>query len=172
MATSGPVTDASEKVVKVPCIHYLVGFQENQELLKALLNNGSKVNVISPAYVERLGLKIRKTNIRAQKIDGSVLEIFRMVIADFQMEDKGGRPKFFQETFLVPDTKFEIILGMPFLKLSNANVSFGKRTLMWKFYITSKVIPTTKQIKLIDPQEFVIAVLNVDSETYVEHVAI
>ena len=53
-----------------------------------------------------------------------------MVIADFQVEDKGGRPKFFQKTFLVTDTKFEVVLGMPFLKLSNADVSFGEGTLM------------------------------------------
>ena len=37
----------------------------------------------------------RKTNVRAQKIDGSALETFGMVIADFQVEDKGGRLRFF-----------------------------------------------------------------------------
>ena len=52
-----------------------------------------------------------------------------MVIADFQVENKGGRPKFFQEIFLVANIKFEVILGMLFLKLSNADVSFGERTL-------------------------------------------
>ena len=50
---------------------------------------------MSPAYVKRLGLKTRKTNVGAQKIDGSALETFGMVIIDSQMEDKGGRPKFF-----------------------------------------------------------------------------
>ena len=53
-----------------------------------------------------------------------------MVIADFQMEDKSGRPRFFQETFLVADTKFQVVLGMLFLKISNTNVPFGKKTLM------------------------------------------
>ena len=52
-----------------------------------------------------------------------------MVIADFQVEDKASRPRFFQETFLVADTKFEVILGMLFLKISNADVSFGEGTL-------------------------------------------
>ena len=50
----------------------------------------------------------------AALIDGSALETFGMVIADFQVEDKVGRPRFFQETFLVADTKFAVILGMPF----------------------------------------------------------
>ena len=85
---------------------------------------------MSSTYSKKLGLKIWKTNIGAQKIDGSALEIFKMVIANFQMEDKGDRPKFFQETFLVADTKFKVILEMLFLKLSNADVSFGKEILI------------------------------------------
>ena len=94
-----------------------------------MLNSGSKVNAISPVYIEKLGLKTRKTNVGAQKINGSALETFGMVIANFQIEDKGGRPRFFQETFLVANTKFEMILGMPFLKISNANMAFGEETL-------------------------------------------
>ena len=173
-----PVTDDGKKVViRVPCIYYPIQFQENQgqesqEQVRALLNSSSKVNAISPAYVERLGLKTWKTNVGAQKIDGSILENFEMVIADFQVEDKGSRPKFFQEIFLVADTKFEVILGMPLLKLSNANVSFNEGTLTWKSYITNKVLLTTKRVQLIDPQEFVIAALDIDSETFVVHMAI
>ena len=50
---------------------------------------------MNPAYVGKLGLHIWKTNVRAKKIDGSTFETFGMVIADFQVEDKGGRPRFF-----------------------------------------------------------------------------
>ena len=38
---------------------------------------------MSPAYAKKLGIKTQKTNVRAQKIDGSTLEIFRIVIANF-----------------------------------------------------------------------------------------
>ena len=95
-----------------------------------------------------------------------------MVIADFQMEDKSGRLRFFQEIFLVADTKFEVILGMPFLKLSNADVSFCEGILTRKSYTTNKALPTTKRVQLVDPKEFVIAALDADSETFVVHVAI
>ena len=166
-----PVTNGGEEViVRVPCIHYSVQFQEEQ--VRALLDSDSKVNAMSSAYAKKLGLKTRKTNVGAQKIDGSALETFGMVIADFQVEDKGGRPRFFQETFLVADTKFEVILGMPFLKISNADVAFGEGTLTWKSYTTNKALPTTKQVQLVDPKEFVIAALDADSETFVVHVAI
>ena len=69
-----------------------------------------------------------------------------MVIADFQVEDKGGSPKFFQQTFLVANIKFEVILGMPFLKLSNTDVLFGEETFTWKSYTTNKVLQTIEQV--------------------------
>ena len=174
LATSMPVTDGGEEVAKVPCIYYPVRFQEDQgqEQVRALLNSGSEVNAMSPDYAERLGLKTRKTNVGAQKIDGSALETFGMVIADFQVEDKGSRPRFFQETFLVADTKFEVVLGMPFLKISNADIAFGERPLMWKSYTTKEALLTTERVQLVDPKEFVIAALDADSKTFIVHVAI
>ena len=52
-----------------------------------------------------------------------------MIIADFQVEDKAGRLRFFQKTFLVAHTNFEVILRMFFLKISNADMLFGEKTL-------------------------------------------
>ena len=70
------------------------------------------------------------------------------------------------------NTKFEMILGMLFLKISNADVLFGKRTLMWRTYTTNKTLATTKQVQIVDLKEFVIAALDVDSKTFVVPVAI
>ena len=61
---------------------------------------------------------------------------------------------------------------MSFLKLSNVYVSFAEKTLTWKSYITNKVLPATKQVQLVDPKEFVIAALDIDSKTFVVHMAI
>ena len=78
------MTGGSKKiVVKVSYIYYPVWFQENQEQVRALLNSGNKINAINPNYAWKLGLKIQKTNVEAQKMDSSALETFRMVIADF-----------------------------------------------------------------------------------------
>ena len=73
-----------------------------------------------------------------------------MVIAEFWMEDKACRPRFFQETFLVTDTKFEVIIRMLFLKISNANISFDEETLIRRFYTTNKTLPSTKQVQMIN----------------------
>ena len=69
------------------------------------------------------------------------------------------------------DTQFEVILGMLFLKISNADVSFGKGTLTWKTYTTNKALPTTERVQIIDKKDFVIAALDADSKTFVVHVA-
>ena len=61
---------------------------------------------------------------------------------------------------------------MSFLKISNADVAFGKKTLTWKSYTTNKALPTTKQVQLVDPKEFVIAALNADSKTFIIHIAV
>ena len=88
------------------------------------------------------------------------------------MEEKSGRSRFFPKTFLVADTKFEVILGISFLKISNANVAFGEGTLTWKSYTTNKALTTTEWVQLVDLKEFVIAALDMDSKTFVVHVAI
>ena len=154
----------------MPCIHYLIRFQEEQ--IKALLDSGNKVNIINPDFAQKLGFKIWKTNVGAQKIDGSALETFGMVIADFQIENKIGRPRFFQETFLVANTKFKVILGMLFLKLSNVDMSFGERTFMWRTYIFNEALPATEQVQIIDKKDFIIVALDANSKTFVVHVAI
>ena len=72
-------------------------------------------------YVSKLGLKVRLTNVRAQKINGSTLKIFEIVLASFYIKDKLAKPLFFQKTFLLADLSIEVVLEMPFLMLSNAN---------------------------------------------------
>ena len=61
---------------------------------------------------------------------------------------------------------------MLFLKISNADIAFGKRTLTWKSYTTNKALLITKQVQLVDPKKFVIAALDADSKTFFVYVAI
>ena len=66
------MSEASEEAPKVildrvPCIHYPVQFQKDKSKgdISALIDFGSKVNVMTPAYVIKLGLKAQKTNVGA-----------------------------------------------------------------------------------------------------------
>lgn len=74
--------------------------------------------------------RFRKLNVKVQKIDDSALQTFEIVIIDFQIEDKIGKLWYFQEIFLVANTKVEIILSMPFLKFNNTSMSFKEKTLI------------------------------------------
>ncbi len=79
---------------------------------------------MSQALTSQLGLKIRKTNLVAQKIDGTTLETYEIVISTFFMLDKDCKERFFEESFLLVDVKPDVVLGMPFLTMSNADVNF------------------------------------------------
>lgn len=98
--------------------------------MQALIDSGSKVNAMSLIYAKKLEFQIWKTDIGIQKINGSTLSIFEIVIADFQVQDKLERAKFFQKTFLVTYTNMKVIFRMFFLTFSNANVGFLNRELI------------------------------------------
>ena len=157
--TSTSVTGDSEKATlvsakeleRVSCIQYPIAFpggvtQDGSALgpVSALLDSGSEVNAMHPAFAERLGLVVRTTNVGAQKIDGTTLETYGMVVAAFSVIDQADRVRFFEETFLVANVSPDVVLGMPFLTLSGADVDFPKRELRWRSYTTEKALPTTK----------------------------
>ena len=52
-----------------------------------------------------------------------------MVLADFQVKDKLGKAGFFQESFLLANISAEVVLGIPFLTFSNAEVQFVEKEL-------------------------------------------
>ena len=105
---------------RVPCVHYLIRFKKKE--VQTLIDSGSEANAMTPAYASKLGLRVHRINIGAQKIDSSTLETFGMVLASFQVEDKLGRARFFQKTFLLANISAMVVLSMHFLTLSNANI--------------------------------------------------
>ena len=47
----------------------------------------------------------------------------------------------------------EIVLGMPFLPLSSADVDFFRRELRWRTYTTEEALSTTRRVELVDKKE-------------------
>ena len=97
--------------------------------MSVLFDSVSKLNAVHPVFTKELGLSIRPTDVGAQKIDGTTLETYGMVVAAFSVKDKANRVKFFEKTFLVANVSPEVVLGMPFLTLSGADVDFLRREL-------------------------------------------
>ena len=69
LATSASDTSASKEAQemilnRVPYIYYPGQFQKDKDVIKALINSGSKVNAMTPAYAIQLGLQVQKTDVR------------------------------------------------------------------------------------------------------------
>lgn len=79
---------------------------------------------MTPIYAKKLNFQLYKTDIRAQKIDGSSLTTYNIVIAGFQFVNKLGKAYFFQKIFLLVNFSVEVILEILFLTFNNANVIF------------------------------------------------
>ena len=93
-----------------------------------------------------------------------------MILASFEVEDKLRKAWFFQETFLLADISMEVVLGMPFLTFSNADIQFAEKKLTWRSYLVVEALPTTKQVQIIDRRKFAVVALAPDKEAFMVHV--
>ena len=126
------MTGAREKALEsVPYIYYPIRFRKilDKTQMQALIDLGSEVNIIHPCFVKQLGLSIRLIDIGAQKIVGTTLDIYRMVVIAFLVVDKTNQIRFFEETFLIANISPKVVLGMLFLTLSDTSVDFSGQEL-------------------------------------------
>ena len=73
-------------LVQVPCIRYPITFERKSVLV--LLNLNNEINTIHPTFAQELGFAIRLINIRVQKIDGTTINTYRIVVAAFLLTDR------------------------------------------------------------------------------------
>ena len=93
--TVASMKDTLWLIEKVLYIYYPLHFQKDFCKIRVLIELGSEINIMTSAYTAELGLKIQKTNIGAQKIDGFTFDTFGIVLATFQMENKLDTTRFF-----------------------------------------------------------------------------
>ena len=81
-----------------------------------------------------------------------------MVIAGFSVQDKLGKVRFFKETFLLADTSMEVVLGMLFLTLSDADIRFAEKELVWRSYTMQRpCLLTTRRVEFVDRRGYPVA---------------
>ena len=68
--------------------------------------------------------------------------------------------------------KFKVFLKIFFLKLNNVNISFDKKILIQRFFIINKILATIKFIYIINKIDFIIIILDINSEIFIIHIAI
>lgn len=89
-----------------------------------LLNSKSELNAIHLTFAQKLGFSIRSINKKAPKIDGTMLNIYRIIVAVFLVTDKANHIKFFKKIFLMANISPKIVFEVLFLTLSIVNVDF------------------------------------------------
>ena len=136
-----------------------------------MVDSENEVNAIHPSLAKQLALPIRAIDVGAQKIDGTTLHTYKMIVAAFSVVNKANRVRFFEKTFLVANVWLEVVLGISFLTLSDADVDFSGRELWWRTYTTKEALPNTRRVELVGKKEFAVAAINPEHETYVIHVA-
>ena len=169
---------STKELEQVTCIKYPIVFpggitQDGSALglMSALLDLGSQVNTMHPAFAEKLGLVFRTTNVGAQKINGTTFKTYGIVVAAFSMTDQANRVRFFEEIFLVANISPDMVLRMPFFTLNNVDIDFPKKKLWWRSYTIKKTLPTTKRVKLVGKKEFAAAALDPEYEIFVVYIA-
>lgn len=63
----------------------------------------------------------------------------------------------------------EVVLDMPFLILSNANILFAKQKLIWRLHILAKTLGMTKRMEIINQKKCLATALNLSKEVFVIH---
>ena len=109
--------------------------------------------------------------VKAQKINGSSLKLFGIVIASFQVKNKLGEDRFFQKMFLLVDISMDLVFETLFLTLSNANRQFADKKLTLMTYTTKKAVPTTRWWEFINKKAFAKAILDENVKVFVIHIA-
>ena len=65
------------------------------------------------------------------------------------------------------DISVEVVLRMPFLNLSNADIQFAKKELTWRSYTAAEAMPITKRVEIINKKKFARAALDENVEAFV-----
>lgn len=77
LATFGLLTGINKEdniVLKnVLYIYYLFRFYKNKKNnMQPLINSSNKINVITPAFISKLGLRVCRTNVKDEKINSPI----------------------------------------------------------------------------------------------------
>ena len=134
-----PVTDSRENsVTKVSVIQELetvksitwnIKLNPGNEEVPALLDSGSKANLISPAYIVQLPIKIIDTSWGLVNINKQQISTQGMVISGFEITNSRDRTHYLEKTFVIANILQPVVLGILFRKLGDLNVRWRAQNL-------------------------------------------
>ena len=79
----------------------------------------------------------------------------RYGIAGFEITDSRDHTCWFKETFFIADIPQLVVLGIPFVKLGNRDISWTARTLYWRQWDAETTFMITNQVDIINLEDFI-----------------
>lgn len=95
-----------------------------------------------------------------------------MALASFPVEDKLGRPRFFQKNFLLSDNSIKVVLEILFLIFSNSNLSLLWWELTQNFYPAAEALFIIKQVEHSEKKKFAKTALDKKSKRFVLYIVV
>ncbi len=84
---------------------------------------------MSQTFALQLGLKIRKTNVGAQKINSTTQKTYGMIVSTLSILDQDDRKRIFKKSILLANVIPDLVFGMLFLIISNVDIDFQAQNL-------------------------------------------
>ena len=114
----------SKNLAQVLYMLYPITFWKKSMPVLALFDSGNTINTIHLTFTQELGLPIGLMDVKAQKIDGTMLDTYGMVVTAFLVKNKANQVRFFKETLLVANVYPKVVFVIPFLTLNGADIDF------------------------------------------------
>lgn len=106
-----------------------------------LSSSNNKSGSLGPSSEAKIALKVTQLAPELVPVYNIALETNKIVIARLLLQNKLGRIWFFEETYLFANSSIKIVLKIVFFTLSNINIWFIKKKLVWKSYMYIKALP-------------------------------
>lgn len=137
---------------------------------RVLIDFGTEVNAITPAFAVELGLFTRQIEISIEKIDISTQNIYGMVIIGFLIQNKLGKIRYYEENFLSVNTSMNVFFKMRIMAFNNKIIQFTTKCFTWKTYSTAEILAIARQLEFIDKYKFAKAALDKNFEKFVMYI--
>lgn len=136
-----------------------------------MIDCGGKINTMTPVHTIQMDPAIKFIDVGTQKVYGFPPKVHVVVSIKLLVSDKKDSDRFFEEILLLANTNMEVVLGIFFVFLSNADIDFEIKGLTWRSFITAETLPNKSRIQLIDKHKFAKVISDKNLETFVIHVA-
>lgn len=97
----------------------------NKTQVLTLIDSKIEVNTIHLSFVKELGFPIKSTEVGGQKINGTILDIYEIIVTVFSVIYKANQVRYFKMTFVMGNINPKVVFRIFFLTLSSANVDFS-----------------------------------------------